>query len=251
MTVGRFQPFTQGHLNMVNEGDAPCIVYQIQPAEMPTSIADIKIKGKKARKDQIQKALQFLNHEDVQLTEEEKELLKRPFTNALVKKELELLQRTNPHIVDVVYVKNVFDALDRFNAFCTEQGDEYEPQYWMCGDDRADNYKELIGKYSELETSLGSKETIPNILKDRLQVSTGKGRAAGISGTAVRAAIVNDDKEAFANIMPRCAGDMFDDFKKAFDEYKNILSGIIKEWKMTSLKDYVTESIEGEHEDHI
>ena len=25
MTVGRFQPLTQGHLNMINEGDAPCI----------------------------------------------------------------------------------------------------------------------------------------------------------------------------------------------------------------------------------
>ena len=35
MTVGRFQPFTKGHLNMVIEGDAPCIVYQIKPAGIP------------------------------------------------------------------------------------------------------------------------------------------------------------------------------------------------------------------------
>lgn len=242
MTVGRFQPFTQGHLNMVNEGEGPCIIYQIKPAEMPNSIADLKIKGKKAKKEQIQKVLKFLNHEDVKLTEDEKELLKRPFTNELVEKELELIQKSNPNIVDVVYVKNVFDALDRFNAFCTEQGDEYEPQYWMCGDDRVDNYTELIDKYPEFETELGNKQIIPNILKGRLKTNTGKGRTEGVSGTAVRASIINDDKDAFAKIMPKGVEKMFDEFKQAFAEYKGILEGIIKEWKMLSLKDYIFEN---------
>lgn len=33
MTIGRFQPFTQGHLNMVNEGDAPCIIYRMNSSD--------------------------------------------------------------------------------------------------------------------------------------------------------------------------------------------------------------------------
>jgi hypothetical protein len=27
ITIGRFQPFTQGHLNMIIEGEAPCILF--------------------------------------------------------------------------------------------------------------------------------------------------------------------------------------------------------------------------------
>ena len=29
MTIGRFQPMTVGHNNMIIEGDAPCIVYNL------------------------------------------------------------------------------------------------------------------------------------------------------------------------------------------------------------------------------
>jgi len=54
MTVGRFQPFTQGHLNMINEGEGPCIVYQIIPPSIPSSIKDMKVRGKKVKKEQIQ-----------------------------------------------------------------------------------------------------------------------------------------------------------------------------------------------------
>ena len=43
MTVGRFQPFTKGHENMVNEGEAPCIIYQIKPSGIPESIKGLKI----------------------------------------------------------------------------------------------------------------------------------------------------------------------------------------------------------------
>ena len=247
MTVGRFQPFTLGHLNMVNEGDGPCIIYQITPPEMPKSIDDLKVKSKKARKDQVQKVLDFLNHEDVKLTEDEKELLKRPFTNELVSKELEIVKKNNPNIVDVVYVKNMFDALDRFNDFCAKHNDEYEPQYLMCGDDRVDTYSKIIDKYDELETELGNKEVIPNILKGKLKTNIGKGRTEGVSGTAVRASIIDDDKQAFEKIMPKGVANMFNDFKNAFADYKNVLEGIIKEWKMTSLKNYIIENINNQN----
>ena len=138
MTVGRFQPFTKGHENMVNEGEAPCIIYQIKPSGIPESIKGLKILGRVVKKESVNKVLQYLNGEQIDLTEQEKELLKRPFTNELISKELDIIKKNNKNILDVVYVKNVFDALDRFNNFIMENDDKYEPQYWMCGDDRVD-----------------------------------------------------------------------------------------------------------------
>ena len=127
MTIGRFQPFTKGHENMVNEGNGPCIIYQIKPAGIPESIKGLKILGRVIKKDSVNKVLQYLqNSGEGDLTEQEKELLKRPFTNELIAKELDIIQKNNSNIVDIVYVKNVYDALDRFNEFITDNSDKYE-----------------------------------------------------------------------------------------------------------------------------
>ena len=243
MTVGRFQPFTKGHENMVNEGEAPCIIYQIKPNGIPESIKGLKILGRVVKKESVNKVLQYLNGEQIDLTEQEKELLKRPFTNELISKELDIIKKNNKNILDVVYVKNVFDALDRFNNFIMENDDKYEPQYWMCGDDRVDNYETMIDKYDELETELGSGVNIKNVLKGRLKVNTGKGRTEGVSGTAVRKSIINNDKQAFERIMPKGTGKMFDEFVEAFDKFKSKLEVLIKECGMTSLKNYIFEKL--------
>ena len=243
MTVGRFQPFTKGHLNMVNEGHAKCIVYQIIPPEMPDSIDKLKVKGKKVKKYQVQNVLKFLNKENINLTEDEKELCKRPFTNELVSNELDIVKRNNNHILDVVYVKNLMDAIYQFNKFCTDNSDKYEPQYLMCGEDRADDYSEKIGKYEEMPTKLGSKDIIPNIIKDKLEANIGSGRTEGVSGTAVRTSIINNDKQEFERLMPQGTSIMFNEFKQSFDDYKDILQNLIKEMKMTSLRNYIVESL--------
>lgn len=243
MTVGRFQPFTKGHLNMVNEGEAPCVVYQIAPPSMPDSIDKFKVKGKKVKKQQIENVLKFLNGEDVKLTEDEKEICKRPFTNELVSKELDIVKRNNKLIFDIVYVKNLFDAIGQFNKFCTDNKDKYEPQYLMCGDDRVDEYAKLIDKYDELAISIGSTETLPNILKGKLKTNVGKGRTEGLSGTAVRASIINNDKQGFERQMPNGVGIMFNDFVNAFHTFADKLQGLIKECRI-SLIEYIKESLE-------
>lgn len=243
MTVGRFQPFTKGHENMVNEGEVPCIIYQIKPNGIPESIKGLKILGRVVKKESVNKVLQYLNGEQIDLTEQEKELLKRPFTNELISKELDIIKKNNKNILDVVYVKNVFDALDRFNNFIMENDDKYEPQYWMCGDDRVDNYETMIDKYDELETELGSGVNIKNVLKGRLKVNTGKGRTEGVSGTVVRKSIINNDKQAFEKIMPKGTGKMFDEFVEAFNKFKSKLEVLIKECGMTSLKNYIFEKL--------
>ena len=241
MTVGRFQPFTLGHLNMIKSGDAHCIVYMIEDKPMETKKNGVKLGSKSYTKDTIKKIIDYIQSPIGDLDEKENELLKRPFSNELIEKELEIVKRNNKDIIDIVIVSNVFDALDKFNKFITDNKDKYEPQYWMCGDDRVEDYSKMIGRYDELETYKGSGENIPNLLKDILKTSIGDGRSHAVSGTMVRKALLNKDKEAFSKIMPNGIDIMFDDFVKALEDFKEKLKTIINETKMKSLKEYIYE----------
>ena len=246
IAIGRFQPFTQGHLNMVNEGEGPCIIYRINSSNktIERKKKGIKIGSKSWTDESVNKVIAYIDNPTSDLTEQEKELLKRPFTNELIDKELELVKKANKNIVDVIPIIHVYDALGRFNAYLTEHSNEYEPGYWMCGDDRKADFEdniEKMSKYTDLETEFKSGKTYPNILIGKLKVNTGKGRTEGVSGTAVRKAILNKDKAAFEKIMPKGAGSLFNDFTKAFDEFKAQLQNIIKEHKMMTLKEYIFE----------
>ena len=247
IAIGRFQPFTQGHLNMVNEGEAPCIIYRINSSNktIERKKKGIKIASKSWTDESVNKVIDYIDNPTGDLSEQEKELLKRPFTNELVNKELEIVKKSNKNILDVVSVTHVYDALGRYNAFLTEHSDEYEVGDWMCGDDRKADFEdniEKMAKYTELETEFKSGKTLPNILIGKLKVNTGKGRTKGVSGTDVRKSILNKDKTLFEKIMPKGTGVMFDEFTKAFDDFKAQLQNIIKEHKMMSLKEYIYES---------
>ena len=249
ITIGRFQPFTQGHLNMVNEGEAPCIVYRINSSnkEIQRTKNGIKIGSKSYTNDTVNRVIEYIGNPEGDLTEQEKELLKRPFTNELINKELNIIRKSNKNIVDVVTVTHVYDALGRYNAFLTEHSDEYKVGDWMCGDDRKEAYEkniETLPKYDELEVEFKSEKKLPNLLIGKLKINTGKGRTAGVSGTAVRKAILTKDKAAFEKIMPKGTAAIFDDLTKAFDEFKSKLKNIVKinEHRIMTLKDYIVES---------
>ena len=242
MTIGRFMPFTQGHLNMIIEGDAPCIVYRINSSKADEDTSKIKVKGKVVKKDEIKHAIEYIdNNGDGKLSETEKEILKRPFTNALIEKELEIVKQANKkYFVDVIYVKNAYEAIADF-AYKVSQG-LYEPQYLMCGDDRVDTYTKMIESDKPWKTADG--QECENVLKGKMTVNIGKGRTEGVSGTAVRQAIIKGDKSAFAKIMPNGADRMFDDFVAAFKTFRQTLSDTINEYiNFTTLRDYITESV--------
>lgn len=242
ITVGRFQPFTQGHLNMIIEGDAPCIVYRINSSKADEDTSKIKVKGKVVKKDEIKHAIEYIdNNGDGKLSETEKEILKRPFTNALIEKELEIVKQANKkYFVDVIYVKNAYEAIADF-AYKVSQG-LYEPQYLMCGDDRVDNYTKIIESDKPWKTADG--QECENVLKGKMTVNIGKGRTEGVSGTAVRQSIIKGDKSAFAKIMPNGVDRMFDDFVVAFKTFRQTLSDTINEYiNFTTLRDYITESV--------
>ena len=242
ITIGRFMPFTQGHLNMIIEGDAPCIVYRINSSKADEDTSKIKVKGNVVKKNEIKHAIEYIdNNGDGKLSETEKEILKRPFNNALIEKELEIVKQTNKkYFVDVIYVKNAYEAIADF-AYKISQG-LYEPQYLMCGDDRVDNYTKMIEMDKPWKLADGSE--VDNVLKGKLKTNIGKGRTEGVSGTAVRQAIIKGDKSAFAKIMPNGADRMFDDFVAAFKTFRQTLSDTINEYiNFTTLRDYITESV--------
>ena len=242
ITVGRFQPFTQGHLNMINEGEAPCIVYRINSNDkVPNTLKGFKVAGRVIKKDSVQIVADYIDTPEGELTEQQKELLKRPFTNELIEKELEIVKRNCDKIIEVVPVLNAYQAFAMFNKFILDHHDEYEPNYWMCGNDRVDTFVKMIEKDDEVAIERDSKK-YPNVCKGKLKTNIGKGRTEGVSGTAVRKSILNNDKAAFSRIMPKGVDSMFNDFVNAFHEFKGKLLNLIKESHM-SLRDYVFERL--------
>ena len=243
-TIGRFQPFTQGHLNMILEGEAPCIIYQIKTAEIPDTLKGYKIAGKVIKKEAVQNVINYLDNTTIDLSEQEKELLKRPFTNELVAKEFDIIRKNNPQIIDVVYVSNMFEAVAQFNKFILDNQDKYEPQYWMCGDDRLSDVNRIYDSYISTGKELSIKTDIYENVISNLKINTGNGRTEGVSGTAVRKSIIENDKSAFSKIMPKGTDILFDEFAQSFEDFKEKLQGLIKESQiqMKSLKDYITEN---------
>lgn len=230
ITIGRFQPFTQGHLNMILEGELPCIIYRINSSDRDPS----KIKGKKISKQELERVSEFAKTGKGDLTEREKEILKRPFSNELIEKELDIVKRNyKKDIIDIIYVKNAYEAVEDFNNKVKEG--EYEPQYLMCGDDRVEKYKTLIKSFPDLEGKLE-----PNI---------GSGRSSGVSGSLVRKSILEKNQSAFEKMMPKGTGGMFGDFCDAFGRFLRDLDGGIKESR--SLKGYLSMILEGGAAGHM
>lgn len=243
-TIGRFQPFTQGHLNMILEGESSCIIYQIKTAEIPDTLKGYKIAGKVIKKEAVQNVINYLDDTTIDLSEQEKELLKRPFINELVAKEFNIIRKNNPQIIDVVYVSNMFEAVAQFNKFILDNQDKYEAQYWMCGDDRLSDVNRIYDNYISTGKELSIKtDKYENVISN-LKINTGKGRTEGVSGTAVRKSIINNDKSAFEKIMPNGTDAMFDEFVQSFEDFKEKLQGLVNEShiQMKPLRDYIMEN---------
>lgn len=241
-TIGRFQPFTKGHLNMVVEGNAPCIIYQIKPAGIPETLKGYKVAGRVVKKDSVQKVIDFLDNPTGDLTEQEKELLKRPFTNELIAKEFDIVKKNTPEIIDIVYVSNMFEAVAHFNKFILDNQDKYEPQYWMCGEDRLNDVNRIYNSYIYTGAELPVNGIKYENVISNIEINTGKGRTEGVSGTNVRKAIINNDKTAFEKIMPKGTHILFDEFIESYKVFKDKLRSLIKENKMIPLKEYIKDN---------
>lgn len=254
MTVGRFQPFTLGHFDMIQKGsinNAPCIIYQIKSKDIPESLNGWKVGSRTVKKSEINNILKYIEEPDnVVLSEHENDIIKRPFSNELINKELDIIKSNNKNLIyDVVYVNNMFEALIMFNDFIIEHKDEFEPGNLICGADRYDSYNNTLNKYDELDSILYNIK-VKNHLKNRLNIPYIKRNKYSISATKVRETIIRNDKLAFTSLMPTGIGNkMWLDFKEAFDNFINKLKGMINESNLsnnkviTNLVDYINESL--------
>ena len=100
--LGRFQPFTKGHLKMIEEG--------YKENGLPTVILHISNK----------------KFDD-----------KHPFSDELIKEEIDLIREKSKNtIIDHFYIVNADIA--KIASICHENN--YEPVLWLCGSDRFEIY---------------------------------------------------------------------------------------------------------------
>lgn len=188
MTIGRFQPFTKGHLQMCKDGyeknNLPCVIMMIENKKYDE---------------------------------------KHPFSDKLMEKEIELIKMRYKFIEDVIPVKSA----DIVKAGQALYDSGYEPQLWLCGDDRVAQYDRMISK---------EQYRIDGHLPENFATYTGKGRTEGVSGTAAREALKNDNLQAFKRIMPEGTDRLFNDMR---DE----LLKVVKEG-YTSLSDFLKENLD-------
>lgn len=241
--IGRFQPFTLGHMNMIEEVEGDCLVFQMIPPNLPEQLEGLKLAGRRVKNNDINTVLDYFHNNDITLDKCQSEIIKRPFTNELIRKEFDIIKKNFNKIIDVIYVKTLFDGIGLFNKYLLDNSDKYECGYWLCGDDRKDEYESLIGRYivsgDDIFIGTKSEEKYKNVISN-ISINTGKGRTNGISGTDVRKAIINNDKSAFEKIMPKATYIMFDEFVESFEKFKNKLKSLIKEHKITPINEYVS-----------
>lgn len=110
--VGRFQPFTKGHMK--------CVDYAYDKLKIPTIIAMINTPDNKVDK-------------------------KHPFPSSLLLPIYKNMFEKNPKIEDIILVSNadiVKIGEELYNA-------GYEIASWTCGTDRIDSYSKMAEKYKE------------------------------------------------------------------------------------------------------
>lgn len=147
--------------------------------------------------------------------------VKHPFSDELIKKEIDTCWKEKDFYCDTIYVKSA--AIDKIGEALKEKG--YSAHLWGCGTDREAMYKKMASneKYTK-----DFPDDFKVFVVDRDEKSSA---VDGISATKVRQSIKDDDKAAFVKMMP-------DGAQKLFNEFKEELSKV-NECIFCSLENYV------------
>ena len=235
--LGRFQPFTLGHLKMATYKDlkGPDKEQQDKLREQP----DLKEIAK-------QKTI-ILSI----LTTKDKVDTRHPFGADLMKDELELLRKNySSDIEDIMYVKSA--DICAWGEMLKQKG--YQASVWLTGSDEFDMYKGMALKVPEYEehnrNNYDCKDAYTkSFYVENIERTDDGDFVSSISGTKVRQALLNSDKELFAKMMPKGADKYFDKFKEAIEnapepkkKTKSIKSKIKESLNMKSILEYINES---------
>lgn len=191
VTLGRFQPFTKGHLQMLKDGydknGYPAVVFMISNKKFDS---------------------------------------KHPFSDELIAKEMDIIKK-HYNFLEVTVPATSAD-IAKIGQKLDELG--YEAHLWLCGDDREAQYKRQAEnpKYRELGK-----------FPDDFTTYTGSGRTEGVSGTAVREAIMNDDITKIKMLMPNGTSELFDEFKNEITKVKETMKDLNNYVKMFESQHYV------------
>ena len=151
---------------------------------------------------------------------------KHPFSDELIKKEIDTCLKGKDFYQDTIWVKNA--AIDKIGEALKEKG--YSAHLWGCGTDREKMYKAMASNKKYLKDF---PEDFKVFVIDRDETSSA---VDGISATKVRQAIKDDDKGAFVKMMPDGAQKLFDGFK---EELSKINESKVNENIACSLENYV------------
>lgn len=201
--LGRFQPFTLGHLKIATYTDLQgpdkeqSDVLREQPdlkeiAKLPTVILSI-------------------------LTTKEKVDSRHPFEAELVKEELEIVKKNYKEIENVLYVKSA--DICAWGELIKQNG--YQAAVWITGSDEFQMYKGMAIKVPEYEEHNRDNRDCKDAYTKSFYVEEVKRTedasdfVSTISGTKVRESLKNNDKELFAKMMPKGTDYLFDKFREA------------------------------------
>lgn len=236
--LGRFQPFTLGHLKMATYKDL----------KGPDKEQQDKLREQPNLKEIAKQKTIILSI----LTTKDKVDTRHPFDADLMKDELELLRKNySSEIEDIMYVKSA--DICAWGEMLKQKG--YQASVWLTGSDEFAMYKGMAIKVPEYEehnrNNYDCKDAYTkSFYVESIERSDDNDFISSISGTKVRQALLDNDKELFIKMMPKGADKYFDKFKEAVEnapEPNKKLSKkkIIKEG-MKSLIDYVNEDVKQE-----
>lgn len=191
VALGRFQPFTKGHLKMLKDGydknGYPAVVFMISNKKFDS---------------------------------------KHPFSDELIAKEMDIIKKHYKFLVETVPATNA--DIVKIGQKLDELG--YEAHLWLCGDDREAQFKRQAEnpKYRKLGN-----------FPDDFTTYTGSGRVEGVSGTAVREAIKNNDIKKFKTLMPDGTSKLFDEFKNEIIQIKESMKNLTNYVKVFESQNHI------------
>lgn len=232
--VGRFQPFTKGHLKMATFSDLK---------------GPDKEQADKLREQPNLKEISKLKTVILSIyVDKVKVDTRHPFDAELMKDEMELIKKNYKEVEDVLYVASA--DICAWGEMLKEKG--YQAAVWLTGSDEAPRYAPMAIKVPDYEISNRDNRDVKDAFTKSFYVESiertdeGDDFIATISGTKVRQALKDEDKEYFKKAMPDGVDRLFDKFREAVinapEPAKKTTKRKVKEG-MRSLRDMVFEAI--------
>lgn len=159
---GRFQPFHLGHLKACKDAQ---------------------------KENGLSTVIMYIHNEKFDL--------RKPFTDGMIERELNIVKEWEDCIEDVIWLNRPWPTL--VCRVLLEHG--YEPILWLAGEDRINSYKNMVQK-DKIRNEL-------NINPPEFYLTNRYG-----SATKVRESLMNNDLISYLNMMPENTEHLFDEFRE-------------------------------------